>query len=365
MDKPIIIDVGTKNIRIGYGGEEKPNETLLNLIGIPTTIKMIGVERKNYYAGSDINFINKRNHQLSLTCPMKRGIVSNWEDMEKIYSRLLYYEFKVAPEESDILLTEPPLTSKNDHNKLIEIMFETFYTQSVSILDQSMLSFYSSSSSSSSSQFENSSGLVVDIGDSVTNIVPFYNGVLLKEGIVRQEFGGSDIVTYLNDTYKQYNIPIETLYDIKEKFGYVSTFDNNISSNNNNNNNSYQLTDGEDDRMKCGEYLFKPLSSSSEGIDNLIMKSINNACLSNVDCSIDIKNKLFNNILLCGGSTKFKGFIERLKIELEKKLENYSTQLINIKNNNNDYSSWLGGSKISSNKSNFISYDFYQENGLN
>ncbi|KAM9958632.1 hypothetical protein ACTFIW_012221 [Dictyostelium discoideum] len=371
MDKPIIIDVGTKNIRIGYGAEEKPNETLLNLIGIPTTIKMIGVERKNYYAGSDINFINKRNHRLSLTCPMKRGIVSNWEDMERIYSRLLYYEFKVAPEESDILLTEPPLTSKNDHNKLIEIMFETFCAQSVSLLDQSMLSFYSSSS-----QFENSSGLVVDIGDSVTNIVPFYNGVLLKEGIVRQEFGGSDIVTYLNDTYKQYNIPIETLYDIKEKFGYVSTlaFDNN----NNNNNYSYQLTEGgktieisEDDRIKCGEYLFKPLSSSSssssslEGIDNLIMKSINNACLSNVDCSIDIKNKLFNNILLCGGSTKFKGFIERLKIELERKLENCTTQSINIKNNNNDYSSWLGGSKISSNKSNFISYDFYQENGLN
>ncbi|KAK5578665.1 hypothetical protein RB653_008338 [Dictyostelium firmibasis] len=380
MNNPIIIDIGTKNIRVGYGGEEKPNETLLNLIGRPTTIKMIGVERKDYYAGSDINFITKRNHRLSLTCPIKRGMVDNWDDMEKILTRTLYYELKISPEENEILLTEQPMTSKKDHNKLMEIMFETFCTLSVSLMDQSMLSFYSSTTVSS--PFENNSGLVVDIGDSVTNIVPFYNGIPLKEGIIRQEFGGNDIVNNLNYHYNQFSIPMENLYDIKEKFGYVSTMNNNKNSKDNNNNNSYQVSDGQtiqisdSDRKECGEYLFKPVincyevlpsssssSSSSplEAIDSLIIKSINNACLSVNDSYDNIKNKLYNNILLCGGTTNFKGLIERLKSELEKKEEQRS---INIKNNYNDYSSWLGGSKISLNKSNFISLDSYRENGL-
>ncbi|KAK4709032.1 hypothetical protein R3W88_029957 [Solanum pinnatisectum] len=53
---------------------------------------------------------------LSLKYPIEHGIVSNWDDMEKICHHTFYNELRVAPEE---------------HPKMTQIMFETFNTPAI------------------------------------------------------------------------------------------------------------------------------------------------------------------------------------------------------------------------------------------
>ena len=113
---------------------------------------------------------------LKLAYPIEHGIVTSWDDMEKILHHTYCNELRVAPEGHSVMLTEAPLNPKSNRERMIQIHFETSSVPAMHVQIQAVLSLYASG---------RTTGCVFDSGDGVSHTVPVYEGYALPHAIKR------------------------------------------------------------------------------------------------------------------------------------------------------------------------------------
>lgn len=78
---------------------------------------------------------------LSIRYPMEHGIVTDWNDMERIWSYIYSKDqLSTFSEEHPVLLTEAPLNPRQNREKAAEIFFETFNVPAWFVSMQAVLS---------------------------------------------------------------------------------------------------------------------------------------------------------------------------------------------------------------------------------
>merc|ERR1711997_710317 len=252
--------------------------------------------------------------------PIEHGIITSWDDMEKIWDHTFRNELRVDPEDHPVLLTEAPLNPKTNREKMCTTMFETFNVPEFYVAVQAVLSLYSSG---------RTTGIVMDCGDGVSHTVPIYEGYCLPHAVQRLDLARRDLTENLMRILVERGYSFTTtaekeiVRDIKEKMSYVAV--------------NYQ------------EEMDKAETSSD--IEQ--------------DCDIDVRRELYGNTVLSGGSTMFPQIEQRLTNELTA-LAPASVKVKVIAPAERKYSVWIGGSILSSLttfQEMWVSRDEYDEAG--
>ena len=353
----VIIDVGSGLMKTGFGGEDGPRNIFNSIVGIPKMAGLkVGMEQKERYVGDEaianLEFMN-------YYPPIQRGEVTDWDKFETLMHYLLYTEIEVVPEEMSILVTETPLSSKENRAKMSELLFEKFNVEKCHIANSSMLGLFS---------YGKTSGIVLDSGFNITSTVPIYEGFPLQYASMKINIGGEDLSLKLLDLIKN---KIDNSYklikgrlladDIKEQNGYISL--NNEEEGQEEV--SYNLPDGKE--LKLGNELFKSTDILFNPGENNELISISKMVVDSLKlCDEDVKNDINESVCLIGGNTLLKNFPEKIRMELSDNKDMGSFNLSFVPER--QFSSWIGGSIMSS-LDNFqylwVTKEEYDEKGKN
>ncbi|KAJ6834907.1 actin-related protein 7 [Iris pallida] len=326
----VVIDAGSKLLKAGFAAPDQDPALVM-----PTRMKRV-VE--------DVDMADASAFEEFTVDPVARGFVKDWDAMEGLLHHVLYacLGWEIG-EEGQVLFTEPLSTPKAVREQLVQMMFENFNVSGFYASEQAVLSLYA---------VGRISGCTVDIGHGKIDIAPVSEGAVHHIASKRFGIGGVDLTELLAQHLQRsnplVNIDISEVEKLKERYACCAEDETAYEETQNScKKETHTLPDGqvitiERERYIVGEALFQPsiLGLEEYGIVEQLVR-----CISSV--SSENHRQLFENVMLCGGTTSMSGFEERFQNEANLCCSSIRPSLVKppeyMPENLPKNSAWMGG----------------------
>mmetsp|Transcript_3599 Transcript_3599/g.5229 ORF Transcript_3599/g.5229 Transcript_3599/m.5229 type:complete len:458 (-) Transcript_3599:143-1516(-) len=411
LNQPIVMDVGTDTTKAGFAGGSKPKVVIGTKVGrakhtrimpggaLEASVDEVEASSGGTTAASSSGaiaggtagrptsvFVGSKleDHRgaFIVDYPMDKGCVVDgcWNHMETIWNHIYSKQnLNANPSEHPILLTEPPHNPKSNRSTTSEIFFETYRAPALFFSPPAVLSLYASG---------RTTGVVLDVGEGTTHVIPVYEGYALKHSIGRSDIAGRDVNSELQLLLRKNSGLVFTttaerdlVKKMKEDICFVSlksslqsgiggigeaggaasasTPKGGTSATTGSSSGpsslakddsekvTYQLPDGQavsisSERHMAPEVLFNPslIGSEEQSVANTLVSSI-------MKSDMDLRPTLFTQIVLAGGTTCMPGFGDRLLSEVRSRAPAHTRIRISAPPER-IYSAWAGGSILAS-----------------
>lgn len=338
----VVMDNGTGLTKLGFAGNDSPSFVFPTAIATSSASAKStkssgktsflsskrGLEDLDFFIGDEaLSAANGPNYNLSY--PIKHGQIEDWDHMERFWENSIFKYLRCEPEDHYFLMTEPPLNPPENRESTAEIMFESFNCAGLYIAVQAVLAL-AASWTSSKVQDRSLTGTVIDSGDGVTHVIPVADGYVIGTAIKNIPLAGRDITLFIQQLLRDRGEPdtsLQTAEKIKQQFCYVcpdivkefSKFDQYPQEKfaqyvvEYTDKNKTNVVDVGYERFLAPEIFFNPEITSSDYLTPLptVVDQVIQAS------PIDVRKRLYKNIVLSGGSTMFKDFGRRLQRDLK------------------------------------------------
>ena len=353
--KTVVIDCGSGVCKAGLADKVSPNTVFDSVVGTSGAGK-----KSKTFVGSKVYHQQGTGPPLLVSSPVRRGIVVDWDSMEKILQHIFCHELQVKPEDHPVLLSETPLNPRPLREKMAELVFESLCSPALFMANSGVLSLYST---------RYLTGMAVGCGDGMSYTVPVYEGHSIPTATNLLDLGGQDLTQYLTQMLAErgcVKIDRNAAADIKRMCYVALDFNSERKLTSGDSlEKSYILPDGrtifvKDERYKCPEALFQPhlLNKQCPGLHQCCQNSI-------MKCREDLRRDISSNILVSGGSTMFPFMPDRLQKEMSS-LAQPGVRAMVTAASSRKFAVWIGGSVLASHSSfenSWVSKACYEEFG--
>ncbi|EDQ86871.1 uncharacterized protein MONBRDRAFT_33661 [Monosiga brevicollis MX1] len=197
----IVVDIGSHTTKVGFAGADVPHCVLPSYVSrtkVETAMDQTDdssapKEEFQYAVGTTTLGVPKENREI---VPLldDNGLVADWKALEHLLRHAFDRVLQVKPEEKCVMVSEPTWVTKDQRDKMTELLFETFNVRALHYVKSPVLSAFANG---------RGTALVVDSGAQFTSVTPVYDGVALLEAARRTRCAGNFVTRQLKHVLEE------------------------------------------------------------------------------------------------------------------------------------------------------------------
>ena len=319
----------------------------------------------------------------------EKGKIVDFDSLEDILSYTATYAFRCDLKGQSLLVCDTNDAKKEDREKVIELLFETFEVHSAYLAMSSILAMYATG---------RTSGMVLECGAGRTLVIPVYEGYPLANCASEHCYAGRDMATLLAKEIGEHERNRKAGLDLNNAYGIhllesaviekamnfsveaaeTTTTNQGASNKPTTSSSIYSLPDGREvfinEAMisKCRDMYFSPENITPQNQEKPIQSIVRHMETSLQRLDLDARH-MGEDCILTGGVAGCKGFYERFVAEFEpispKYVRSRRKSCVSWKNcsvKHPCHMAWHGGSILASlhtYRSMWITKSDYEETG--